>query len=183
MKRNQPPLKPIQASILGFDLTEFQQHHTFLQGVIFALVTRAAINEVRRRIEKPVLDAAGRKVSQAASDNLKPDTEAITVDQWAKLAVCVALDLAGDVSEAVPVLGEFTDIGFAPAEAWLLKALFKSNAIAAFGFAEEILPFTDVIPTFTLSWCLSTLWPTTPLAQKLLPEAREKAQLREQGGT
>ena len=53
----------------------------------------------------------------------------------------------------------------------MLKALFQSNTIAAFGFVEEILPFTDVIPTFTLSWCLATLWPTTPLAKRLLPEA------------
>ena len=43
----------------------------------------------------------------------------------------MALDLAGDVSEAVPVLGEFTDIGFAPAEAWLLKALFKVSRMVA----------------------------------------------------
>ena len=42
--------------------------------------------------------------------------------------------------------------------------------LAGFGFFEEILPFTDVIPTFTLTWCLSTLWPTTPLAKKLLPQ-------------
>ena len=52
-------------------------------------------------------------------------------------------------------------------EAALLTAFFKSPAIAAFGFAEEILPFTDIVPTFTLSWCLSTLWPTTPLASSL----------------
>ena len=41
----------------------------------------------------------------------------------------------------------------------------------AFGFAEEILPFTDIIPTFTISWCLATLWPTTALARRLLPSA------------
>lgn len=42
--------------------------------------------------------------------------------------------------------------------------------IAGFGFLEEILPFTDVIPTFKLSWCLANLWPTTQLIQRLLPE-------------
>ena len=36
-------------------------------------------------------------------------------------------------------------------------------------FLEEILPFTDVVPTFTISWCLKNLWPTTRLAKRLLP--------------
>ena len=62
---------------------------------------------------------------------------------------------------------------YAPVEAGLLKALFASNAIAAFGFAEE-LPFTDVIPTFTLSWCLANLWPTTGLAKRLVPDLAKK---------
>ena len=39
-------------------------------------------------------------------------------------------DLAGDASELIPFLGEFTDVGFAPIEAALLKTLFQSNAIA-----------------------------------------------------
>jgi hypothetical protein len=85
------------------------------------------------------------------------------------LALCVALDLAGDASELVPVLGEFTDIAYAPVEAALLQFLFKSNFISGFGFLEEILPFTDVVPTFSISWCLKNLWPTTPLARRLLP--------------
>ena len=50
------------------------------------------------------------------------------------------------------------------------QLFFNSNALAGLGFVEEILPFTDVIPTFTISWCLATLWPTTPLARKLLPQ-------------
>ena len=54
--------------------------------------------------------------------------------------------------QLIPFLGEFTDVAFAPIEAGLLKLLFQSNAIAGIGFVEEILPFTDVIPTFTLSW-------------------------------
>ena len=56
----------------------------------------------------------------------------------------------------------------------LLNLFFQSPAIAAFGFVEEILPFTDVIPTFALSWCLATLWPTTPLARRLLPEEQKQ---------
>ena len=108
-------------------------------------------------------------VSARVTEEMTPDTERLDAGQWAKLALCVALDLAGDASELVPVLGEFTDLGFAPVEAALIKALFNSNALAGIGFVEEILPFTDVVPTFTISWCLKNLWPTTPLARRLLP--------------
>jgi len=94
----------------------------------------------------------------------------IQVGDWAKLGGCVAMDVAGDASELIPVLGELTDVAFAPASAGLLQLLFKSPGISAFGFAEEILPFTDVIPTFTLSWILATLFPTTPLAKTLFPK-------------
>jgi hypothetical protein len=121
-------------------------------------------------VEKPIMDEAGRRVAE----QLTPDQEAITPGAWAKLAGCVALDAAGDASELIPFLGEFTDVGFAPLEAGLLNLFFQSPAIAAFGFVEEILPVTDVIPTFTLSWCLATLWPTTPLARRLLPEGQKQ---------
>lgn len=149
-------------------LKEFQDSHAFLIGIIVAIVSRLVISEVRRQVEKPVMDELGNKIATG----LTPDTEAIPVSAWAKLAGCILMDLAGDASELIPVLGEFTDVGFAPVEAIALKALFQSNAIAGIGFVEEILPFTDVIPTFTLSWCLATLWPTTPIAQKLLPDTK-----------
>ena len=55
-----------------------------------------------------------------------------------------------------------------------VKAATDSSDIAAFGFAEELRPFTDIIPTFTLSWCLANLWPTTGLAKQLVPDLAEK---------
>ena len=147
-------------------LQQFQDSNAFLIGIVVAIATRAIINEVRYRIEKPVMDELGSRAQQS----LTPDTERLDVGQWGLLGVCILLDLAGDASELIPFLGEFTDVGFAPAEAALIKLLFNSNALAAFGFAEEILPFTDVVPTFTISWALKNLWPTTPLARKLLPQ-------------
>ena len=156
-------------AVAGFDpvgaWTAFQDSHAFIIGIIVAIVSRAIINEARYRIEKPVMDELGER----AKDQLTPDTQRIGGGQWGQLALCVALDLAGDASELIPFLGEFTDLAYAPVEAALLKGLFKSNIIAGFGFVEEILPFTDLVPTFTLSWCLKNLWPTTPLGRKLLP--------------
>lgn len=145
----------------------FQQSHAFLIGILVTVVSRAVIREVRIRFEKPVFDELGNRVKE----ELTIDKTAIDASAWAKLVGCIALDLAGDASELLPVLGEFTDLAYAPVEASLLKVLFKSNAIAGFGFLEELLPFTDLIPTFTLAWCLQHLWPTTPLAKKLLPQS------------
>ena len=58
-------------------------------------------------------------------------------------------DIGGDASELIPVLGEFTDIAYAPLEAVAIQALFKSPVLAGIGFVEEILPFTDIIPACT----------------------------------
>ena len=157
----------------GNFIQNFQDNHTFLEGLLLTIAIKVVVGEIRRKIEKPIMDEAGRRVAEAAKENLTPDTEQITTGDWAKLGGCIAMDFAGDASELIPVLGEFTDVAFAPAEAALLQVLFKSPLISFFGFAEEILPFTDIIPTFTLSWMLSTLFPTTPLAKGLLP-AKEK---------
>jgi len=144
-------------------LNSFQSNHAFLISIMVAIATRLIISEIRYRIEKPVMDEVGRR----AATQLTPDRSQIDAGAWAKLAGCVALDLAGDASELIPFLGEFTDVAFAPAEAALLYSFFKSPLVSGIGFVEEILPFTDVVPTFCIGWCLQNLWPTTPLAKRL----------------
>ena len=144
-------------------LENFQQSHAFLISILVAILTRYIISEIRARVEKPGMDQAAQKMTEG----LTPDTEQIQVGAWAQLVVCILMDLAGDASELIPILGEFTDVAFAPIEAAALFALFKSPLIGGLGFVEEILPFTDVVPTFTISWCLQNVWPTTPFAQKL----------------
>ena len=132
-------------------LDQFQSSHAFLISVIITIGSRFAIMELRRRIEKPVMDELGNRVAQEVT----PDADQIDFVQWAKLAACIGLDLAGDASELIPFLGEFTDVAFAPVEAALVFSLFKSPLLSGIGFVEEILPFTDVIPTFCICWCVS----------------------------
>ncbi|MCK6609254.1 MAG: hypothetical protein L6Q46_13290, partial [Flavobacterium sp.] len=48
-----------------------------------------------------------------------------------------------------------TDLFWAPISAILLIVMFKGTAgklAGVFGFIEELLPFVDVIPTFTITW-------------------------------
>lgn len=64
--------------------------------------------------------------SRKKARELNPKTAQIGPFVWAKLAACIALDLAGGASGLYLVLGEFTDLAYAPIEAALLFALFRS---------------------------------------------------------
>lgn len=71
--------------------------------------------------------------------------------------LCVILDLLGMVSFTIPFVGEFADLIWAPLSALIYFKLFGGKMGffgGAFSFLEEALPFTDVIPTFTISWYL-----------------------------
>jgi hypothetical protein len=75
--------------------------------------------------------------------------------KMAKLVLGIFFDLIGMVSYAVPALAEIIDVVWAPVSAILLASMYKGTvgkAAGAFEFLEEILPGTDIIPTFTLTW-------------------------------
>lgn len=72
-----------------------------------------------------------------------------------KLWLCILLDLIGMVSYFIPVWSEWIDVVWAPLSAFLFYLLFggKTGTIgAAITFAEEALPFTDIIPMFTIGY-------------------------------
>lgn len=65
------------------------------------------------------------------------------------------LDIVGMASYFIPAWGEWIDIIWAPLSAFLFYWLFggKTGIIgAALTFAEEALPFTDIIPMFTICY-------------------------------
>ena len=71
------------------------------------------------------------------------------------LALCVFLDLIGCASYLLPVLGEFSDIVWAPLSGIIFFSLFgKKLGIfgSMFSVIEELLPGIDIIPTFTIAW-------------------------------
>lgn len=64
-------------------------------------------------------------------------------------------DLTGMASMAIPVVGPFLDLAWAPYAASQMSKMYpgkKGKLAAALVFIEEILPFTDIIPSFTLMW-------------------------------
>lgn len=71
------------------------------------------------------------------------------------LFLCILLDLVGYMSFTIPFIGEFSDVIWAPLSAMIYYRLFggKMGVFGgAFSFLEELIPFTDVIPTFSISW-------------------------------
>jgi len=71
------------------------------------------------------------------------------------LIFCVIMDLIGCFSYLLPGFGEWTDLIWAPLSAYIFFRSFggKTGAIGSFiNLAEELLPFTDFVPTFCLGY-------------------------------
>ena len=78
-----------------------------------------------------------------------------TSNKTTKLILGIVFDLIGMLSYLIPGIAETLDIVWAPISGFLLVAMYKGytgKVAGIIGFLEEILPFTDVIPTFTLTW-------------------------------
>ena len=96
----------------------------------------------------------------------RADAPVVTPD-FGKLLVCLAIDTIGSSSELLPILGEVTDIAWAPLAALALRSLYGSNVVFALEFTEEILPFTDIIPLATLCWVVETFFGDSDVAKAL----------------
>jgi hypothetical protein len=71
------------------------------------------------------------------------------------IAICIIMDVMGMASYFLPVLGEFADIVWAPVSGYVFYKLFGGRLGLIGGvldFLEEIIPFTDIIPSFTIAW-------------------------------
>ncbi len=65
------------------------------------------------------------------------------------------LDAIGMLTVGIPVIGPFLDILWAPFAARKMREMYpgKNGKLASvIVFIEEVLPFTDIIPTFTLMY-------------------------------
>lgn len=70
-----------------------------------------------------------------------------------KLALSILFDAIGYLSFITPLA--ITDIIWAPLSAFILSKLYKGKTIkgfALFALIEELLPWSDVVPTFTITW-------------------------------
>ena len=78
------------------------------------------------------------------------------------------LDAIGMLTMGIPLIGPFLDILWAPFAARKMREMYpgKNGKLAsAIVFIEEILPFTDVIPTFTLMYLYTFVFKKEPRKQ------------------
>lgn len=71
------------------------------------------------------------------------------------LGLCIVMDLVGMFTYLLPGLGEFGDIVWAPISGIIFYKMFGGRMGMIGGvlnFLEEIIPFTDAIPSFTIAW-------------------------------
>ena len=86
------------------------------------------------------------------SNNCKSSKE----DKYPPLYQALILDAIGCLTYLIPI-AEWVDVVWAPISAWMFIRLFGGK-VGTFGaivnFTEEILPFSDFFPTFTIGWII-----------------------------
>jgi hypothetical protein len=75
---------------------------------------------------------------------------------FVQLVLCVVIDGVGMWTYLVPGLGELGDVIWAPVQSLIILTMISRErymtAFVVLSFVEEILPFTDFIPSATFSW-------------------------------
>lgn len=70
-----------------------------------------------------------------------------------KLIAAITIDMIGMSSFALPMIGESGDLIWGPISGFLIMWLFPNyKKMALLGVVEEMLPFTDILPTALLAW-------------------------------
>ncbi len=75
--------------------------------------------------------------------------------KYQNLVLGLLLDGVGMLSFAIPGVGEFSDVIWAPLAGWLMTRMYKGKIGQAAGvvtFVEELVPGLDIIPSFTIMW-------------------------------
>lgn len=76
-------------------------------------------------------------------------------NKYRNLALGIVFDGIGMLSFTIPIIGELSDVVWAPIAAYLLSKMYKGRIGKIGGvieFVGQILPFSDIVPTFTLTW-------------------------------
>lgn len=75
--------------------------------------------------------------------------------KYLKLIFAIIIDIVGYASYAIPGFGDGGDIIWGPISGALIFLLFPHRKkMAIIGVAEELIPFTDFVPTACIAWFL-----------------------------
>lgn len=82
----------------------------------------------------------------------------------------IVFDLIGMATTFIPVVGPFLDIAWAPYAAKKMNDMYpgtKGKIASVIVFIEEILPWTDFVPTFTIMWIYTYVFSTQKTSQTM----------------
>jgi len=98
--------------------------------------------------QRIIYDVGPRPSPQALAHAVLP------TDMIGKLVVSLIVDLIGSASYLIPLAGEAFDVTWAPISMIVVGALYDDvlPSLKYVAFMEELLPFTDWIPSATLGW-------------------------------
>jgi hypothetical protein len=73
---------------------------------------------------------------------------------WGRLLVSLIVDALGSASYLLPGVGEIFDVVWAPIQTILIMAMYDETSpnLKYLSMVEELLPFTDIVPSATLGW-------------------------------
>lgn len=86
----------------------------------------------------------------------------------------IVYDVIGMSTYAIPVVGPFLDLLWAPYAARTMSTMYpgrKGKIASVLVFLEEILPGTDIVPTFTLMWLYTFVWKKERSPKEVIIEA------------
>ncbi|KAL7520933.1 hypothetical protein ACHAWX_005626 [Stephanocyclus meneghinianus] len=98
--------------------------------------------------QRIIYDVGPRPSPQALAHAILPE------GMIGKLIVSLTIDFIGSASYLLPIVGEGFDVAWAPISMVLIGAMYDvtSPALKYFALMEELLPFTDIVPSATLGW-------------------------------
>jgi hypothetical protein len=120
-------------------------------GGVFAPLVETLV--VSRPGQALVYDTGPRPTPVSVCRQIVPTTI------WAKLWISLVIDLIGSSSYLLPVVGEGFDLGWAPAQTILIMAMYDATSpnLKYLSFMEEVLPFTDIVPSASIGWAIEFL--------------------------
>lgn len=86
----------------------------------------------------------------------------------------IIYDVIGMATYAIPLVGPFLDLLWAPYASKKMVEMYpgkKGKIASVIVFIEEILPGTDIIPTFTLMWLYTFVWNKERSPKEIIIEA------------
>ncbi|OEU19991.1 hypothetical protein FRACYDRAFT_167885 [Fragilariopsis cylindrus CCMP1102] len=174
-----PFLLPFAILILGLVAT------TVISGGIVYVSTRKGRSELGLTfgplIEHWIVSRSGQALVYDTGPRPTPVSvcrQVLPAGVWSKLWTSLLIDLIGSSSYLLPVVGEGFDLGWAPAQTILIMAMYDDTSpnLKYVSFIEEIMPFTDIIPSATIGWgCefIPILWNDHNQNNNIAPEVTQ----------